>query len=102
MISYNSSVPDGRLCVPLTPLSGTCTGSVVPASTTACLIDSTLAAGPRGYTFTAPGTSGGSCVGNPRDYEHYGRAGSAQSRMLWCAPNTAGISTCVGTETPLQ
>src|SRR5208282_5361168 len=60
MISYNSSYPTVGFATNLGQLTGTCTGSVVPTSTNACLIDSTLAGGTKsGYTFTAAGTSGG-------------------------------------------
>src|ERR1035437_10864487 len=60
MISYNSSYPTVGFASNLTALTGTCTGAVVPTSTSACLIDTTLAAGTKsGYRFTVAGTSGG-------------------------------------------
>ena len=43
----------------LTALAGTCTGSTVPTSTSACLIDSVLESGTKsGYTFVLQGVSG--------------------------------------------
>src|ERR1035441_7075836 len=64
MISYNSSYATVGFAANLGQLTGTCTGAVVPTSTNACLIDSTLAGGgKRGYKFTAAGAAGGPCVG---------------------------------------
>jgi type IV pilus assembly protein PilA len=54
MISYNSSYPTVGFAANLANLTGTCTGAVLPTSTGACLIDTTLAAGTKsGYTFLA-------------------------------------------------
>jgi type IV pilus assembly protein PilA len=67
MISYDSSYPTVGFAANLTALGGTCTGTVVPSSATACLIDSQLASGSKsGYTFAATGTSGSYITyGNP-------------------------------------
>jgi prepilin-type N-terminal cleavage/methylation domain-containing protein len=67
MISYNSSYPTVGFAANLGALGGTCTGTVVPSSATACLIDSQLATGTKsGYTFVATGTSGSYITyGNP-------------------------------------
>src|SRR5271170_2823872 len=42
-ISYNSAYPTVGFASTLASLSGTCTGTVIPTSATACLIDSQLA-----------------------------------------------------------
>jgi type IV pilus assembly protein PilA len=67
MISYNSAYPTVGFAADLAALGGTCTGTVTPASNTACLIDSQLASGTKsGYTFAATGTSGSYITyGNP-------------------------------------
>jgi len=56
MITYNSTYPTVGFAASLTVLGGV--APCTPSSTTACLIDSVLAAGTKsGYTFTAaPGT----------------------------------------------
>src|ERR1035438_8005581 len=54
MISYNSSYPTVGFATALSNLGGSCTGSTVPTSASACLIDATLAGGTKsGYTFKA-------------------------------------------------
>ena len=67
MISFNSSYPTVGFAANLAALGGACTGTVVPGSSTACLIDSQLATGTKsGYTFVATGTSGSYITyGNP-------------------------------------
>jgi prepilin-type N-terminal cleavage/methylation domain-containing protein len=109
-ISYNSAYPTVGFAAALSNLSGTCTGTVIPSSTTACLIDSQLASGIKsGYTFTVTASGGP----------------PASSYMAWANPqavNTTGVrsfcsvadavvrytntgtamTTCAGTETPLQ
>ena len=109
MISYNSSYPTVGFAANLSTLGGTCTGATVPTSATACLIDSTLAAGTKsGYTFNAAG-SGGSpastyvAYGNPLTSNSTGVRSfcSVQDAVVRVA-GTAAVSTCAGTETPLQ
>ena len=106
MISYNSSYPTVGFASTLTQLSGTCTGSVVPTSTTACLIDSTLAGGTKsGYTFTASGTSGGYAAwANPVTLNTTGVNSfcSVADAVVRNAGQSGSISTCAGTETPIQ
>ncbi|MFZ0477826.1 MAG: prepilin-type N-terminal cleavage/methylation domain-containing protein [Terriglobales bacterium] len=51
-IAYNSAYPTVGFAVSLSNLAGSCTGTTVPTSTSACLIDSVLAAGQKsGYSF---------------------------------------------------
>src|SRR5271163_4635514 len=51
-ISYNSAYPTVGFAATLANLSGTCTGTVIPTSATACLIDSQLATATKsGYSF---------------------------------------------------
>ncbi len=58
-ISYETAYATVGFAATLSALTGTCTGSTVPSSTSACLIDSALASGTKsGYTFTLQGVSG--------------------------------------------
>ncbi len=104
MISYNSSYPTVGFAANLTALTGTCTGSVVPTSTSACLIDTTLASGTKsGYTFNAAGTSSGYAVwATPTQVNTTGVRGFCSVADAVVRTNTAPVTTCAGTETPLQ
>ena len=105
MISYNSSYPSVGFAANLTTLTGTCTGSVLPTSTNACLIDTTLAAGTKsGYTFNAAGTSSGYAAwASPLTINTTGVNSfcSVSDAVVREIPGTS-VSTCAGTETPLQ
>ena len=62
-ISYNTTYATVGFAATLTALAGTCTGTVVPSSTSACLIDSDLESGTKsGYNFTLQGVSGAPAV----------------------------------------
>jgi prepilin-type N-terminal cleavage/methylation domain-containing protein len=104
MISYNSSYPTVGFAANLTALTGTCTGTVVPTSTSACLIDSTLASGTKsGYSFVAAGTTSGYAVwANPQHVNTTGVRAFCSVADAVVRTNTAGITTCAGSETPLQ
>ena len=104
MISYNSSYPTVGFAANLTALTGTCTGAVVPTSTSACLIDSTLAGGLKsGYNFTAAGASGGYAAwATPVTVNTTGVRGFCSVADAVVRTTTATASTCAGTETPLQ
>ena len=104
MISYNSSYPTVGFAANLNALTGTCTGTVVPSSTSACLIDTTLASGTKsGYTFAAAGSSAGYAVwANPQHVNTTGVRAFCSVADAVVRTNTAGISTCAGSETPLQ
>ena len=57
-ISYYSSYPTVGYASTLSALAGTCTGTTVPTSASACLIDSVLAGGVKsGYSFAISNTS---------------------------------------------
>jgi prepilin-type N-terminal cleavage/methylation domain-containing protein len=58
-ISYNTTYATVGFAANLTALAGTCTGSNIPTSSNACLIDSVLESGIKsGYSFTLQGVSG--------------------------------------------
>jgi len=58
-ISYNTTYATVGYAGTLTSLAGSCTGSTVPTSSSACLIDSDLASGTKsGYSFALQGVSG--------------------------------------------
>jgi type IV pilus assembly protein PilA len=110
MISYNSSYPTVGFASTLASLGGTCTGTTVPTSTSACLIDSTLATGSKsGYTFGF-----GAGTGTPvttyavwADAQSENSTGvrafcSVQDAVVRVASTSATVATCAGTETPLQ
>ena len=106
MISYISSYPSVGFAANLTTLTGTCTGSVLPTSTNACLIDTALAAGTKsGYTFNAAGTSSGYAAWaspltiNTTGVNSFCSVADAVVREI---PGGVAVSTCAGTETPLQ
>ena len=105
MISYNSSYPTVGFASNLGTLGGSCTGTTVPTSATACLIDSQLASGTKsGYTFQAAGLSGSYYVyGNPVTSNSTGVNSfcSIQDAVVR-KTGTSAITSCVGTETPLQ
>jgi type IV pilus assembly protein PilA len=109
MISYNSSYPTVGFATALSNLGGSCTGSTVPTSASACLIDATLAGGTKsGYTFKAA-ASGSSPAGayyayaNPLTSNSTGVRSfcSIQDAVVRVA-GTSAVSTCAGTESPLQ
>jgi prepilin-type N-terminal cleavage/methylation domain-containing protein len=100
-ISYNSAFPTvgfGNL----TALAGTtCTP---PNSTSACLIDTTLAAGTKsGYSFHAV-ASGGSYAAwtNPVTANQTGNRSFCSIADAVVRFSTASLSSCAGTEGPLQ
>jgi type IV pilus assembly protein PilA len=108
MISYNSSYPTVGYATNLSVLGGTCTGAVIPTTTAACLIDSTLAAGTKsGYTFRMA-ASGGPPSGTYYAYANPLTQNTTGVRSFCSAPDavvryaTAAMTTCVGNETPLQ
>jgi type IV pilus assembly protein PilA len=108
MISYNSSYPTVGYAASLSVLGGTCTGTIIPTTAAACLIDSTLAGGTKsGYTFKMAG-SGGPPSGTYYAYANPLTQNSTGVRSFCSAPDvvirysTVAMTTCVGTETPLQ
>ena len=106
MVSYNSAYPSVGYATDLTALTGTCTGGVVPTSTNACLIDTTLASGTKsGYTFAAAGTSGGYAAwANPVTLNTTGVNSfcSVADAVVRNAGQSGSVGSCAGTETPIQ
>jgi hypothetical protein len=109
MISYNSTYPTVGFAANLSTLGGSCAGSTVPTSSSACLIDSTLAGGTKsGYTFVA--TASGSApagtyytYGNPLTSNSTGvRSFCSVQDAVVRVTGTSAVNTCAGTETPLQ
>src|ERR1700693_2771166 len=107
-ISYNSAYPSVGFAADLPTLSGSCTGSTLPTSAAACLIDSQLASGTKsGYTFTATAASGTTApsyvaFANPQSCNTTGLASFCSVADAVVRYSTASLSTCAGTETPLQ
>ena len=67
-VAYNSAYPTVGFATSLPTLAGSCTGATTPSSTSACLIDTVLAAGSKsGYTFNL--TNGGSTATPQGSYE---------------------------------
>jgi len=70
-VAYNSAFPTVGFAVALNNLAGTCTGSTVPTSTSACLIDNVLGASntttKSGYSFSL--SNGGSTTTPQGAYE---------------------------------
>jgi type IV pilus assembly protein PilA len=104
-ISYNSAYPTVGFASNLTTLSGTSCSP--PTSTGACLIDTQLSSGLKsGYTFAM------SASGSPAS--NYSASGSPQTANTtgvrsFCSVadavvrySTAALTSCAGTETPLQ
>ena len=104
-ISYNSAYPTVGFAG-LSALAGTtCTP---PTSASACLIDTTLAAGTKsGYSFSAV-ASGSSPAGsyatwaNPITPNQTGNRSFCSTADAVVRSSTSALSTCAGTETPLQ
>jgi prepilin-type N-terminal cleavage/methylation domain-containing protein len=106
MISYNSSYPTVGYAANLTAL--TSNGCSPPDSTQACLIDTQLASGTKsGYSFVAA-SSGSSPAGS-----YYAAASPLTANQTgvrsFCSVadavvrySTAALTSCAGTETPLQ
>ena len=105
MVSYNSAYPSVGYATNLTALTGNCT-SVVPTSDSACLIDTALAGGSKsGYTFAAAGTSGSYATwANPVTLNSTGVNSfcSIADAVVRNAGQSGSVSTCAGTETPIQ
>jgi prepilin-type N-terminal cleavage/methylation domain-containing protein len=103
-IAFNSSFPTVGYASALSNLAGTCTGSTIPTSASACLIDSVLGAGIKnGYSFTVTGSfSGYSSWTNPVSVNLTGVRSFCSTADAIVRSNSASLSTCAGTEGPLQ
>jgi type IV pilus assembly protein PilA len=108
MISYNSSYPTVGFAANLVTLGPGGVSSACPTpptSAVACLIDGQLASGTKsGYNFGAAGTTGNYAAwGSPMTANSTGVrsfCSIADAVVRFVASGT--ISTCAGTETPLQ
>ena len=107
-ISYNSAYPTVGFASTLASLSGTCTGTVIPTSATACLIDSQLATGTKsGYSFNVSVTGTNPATNyavwtNPLTQNTTGVRSFCSIADAVVRYNTAAMTTRAGTETPLQ
>jgi prepilin-type N-terminal cleavage/methylation domain-containing protein len=104
-ISYYSNYPTVGFASVLNRLSGTCTGTSVPSSAGSCMIDTTLGAGSKsGYSFSVSGsTSGYSAWTNPVGPNTTGVNSFCSVQDAVVRKTGAGaISSCAGTEPPLQ
>jgi type IV pilus assembly protein PilA len=111
-VTYNSTYPTIGFAASLTNLTGTCTGTVVPTSTSACLIDTVLAGGTKsGYSFTM-GSYGGTPAGsyeadaaptsaNQTGVRYFCSNADAVVRYSTSAAFTGG-GNCTTAGTPLQ
>jgi prepilin-type N-terminal cleavage/methylation domain-containing protein len=100
-ISYNSAYPTVGFAA-LTSLAGTtCTP---PVSTSACLIDTTLAGGTKsGYSFNAVASAGGYAAwANPLTANQTGNRSFCSIADAVVRSSPTSLSTCAGTEAPLQ
>ena len=108
MISYNSSYPTVGFAanlVTLGPGSVTAACPTPPTSATACLIDGQLASGTKsGYNFSAVGTTGNYAAwGTPITVNSTGvRSFCSIADAVVRYVASGAVSTCAGTETPLQ
>jgi len=109
-ISYNSVYPTVGFAANLAHLAGTCTGTVIPATNASCLIDSQLATGTKsGYSFVMTGGTGTPSAtylqyANPLNVNTTGvRSFCSVADAVVRYTNTGtAMTTCAGTETPLE
>jgi prepilin-type N-terminal cleavage/methylation domain-containing protein len=107
-ISYNSAYPTVGFSSTLAALSGSCTGTTVPTSAGACLIDTQLSSGTKsGYKFALSGVSGTpasayQAIATPLAPNQTGVRYFCSFADAVVRYNAALITTCDGTQTPLQ
>jgi type IV pilus assembly protein PilA len=107
-ISYNSTYPSVGFASTLTDMAGTSCAGTAPTSNSACLIDSALGAGTKsGYLFAISGVSGTPAaaynfVASPVGVNQTGVRYFCSFADAVVRSNSASISTCDGTVTPLQ
>jgi prepilin-type N-terminal cleavage/methylation domain-containing protein len=108
MISYYSGYPSVGFAANLVTLGPGGVSSACPTpptSATACLIDGQLASGTKsGYTFGAAGTTGSYAAwGSPTGQNSTGvRAFCSVADAVVRYISVGPVTTCAGTETPLQ
>jgi len=111
-IAYNSVYPTVGFSANLTNLTGTCTGTVVPTSASACLIDTVLAGGTKdGYSFTTANYGGTPAGGYETDASP---TTANQTGVRYFCSNADGVvrygtsaaftgnGNCMATGAPLQ
>jgi prepilin-type N-terminal cleavage/methylation domain-containing protein len=111
-VAYNSAYPTVGFATTLTNLTGTCSGTTTPTSTSACLIDATLAGGTKsGYSFAldnggststpqgAYSMDGGPISPNQTGVRYF--CSAADGVVRYGASSFSG-ATCQSTGTPLQ
>jgi type IV pilus assembly protein PilA len=106
-ISYNSAYPTVGFAAGLVNLGPGGVGTscpIPPTSTASCLIDGQLASGTKsGYKFIAPGTAGTYvAVASPTTANQTGNRSFCSVTDAVVRYSTAALTTCAGTETPLQ
>src|ERR1700704_3540128 len=107
-ISYNSAYPTVGFANGLSLLAGSCTGTTLPTSAAACLIDTQLASGSKsGYTFASaasgsPILSNYYAFANPQTQNTTGVRSFCSTADAVVRYTTATLATCAGSETPLQ
>jgi type IV pilus assembly protein PilA len=107
-ISYNSAYPTVGYASSLATLGGVCTGSTVPTSTSACLIDGALQSGTRsGYTFLVKNVSGSpagtyNVMGSPVLTGYSGNRNFCSYDDAVVRVSMSAIATCDGTVSPQQ
>ena len=107
MISYNSAYPTVGFAAALVNLGPGGVSTACPApptSTASCFIDGQLASGTKsGYTFVATGTSGNYVAyTNPISQNSTGVRSFCSIADAVVRSSATSLSTCAGTETPLQ
>ncbi len=108
MISYNSAYPTVGYAANLASLSGSGSSCSPPTTTTACLIDTQLASGTKsGYSFGAVGSGGPPSgiyyvVGAPLKPNQTGVRSFCSVADAVIRYSTAALTSCAGTESPLQ
>jgi len=110
-VAYNSAYPTVGFANGLSALTGTCTGTVIPTSAAACLIDTTLAGGTKsGYSFVMA-SSGGPPAGayetdaqpttpNQTGVRYF--CSNADGVVRYGSAAFTGGSNCTAAGTPLQ
>ena len=107
-ISYNSAYPTVGYSSTLANLSGSCAGTTVPTSTSACLIDTQLSSGTKsGYKFTLSGVTGTpastyQAIATPLTVNQSGVRYFCSFADAVVRYNPAAIATCDTTSNPLQ
>jgi type IV pilus assembly protein PilA len=103
-ISYNSAYPTVGFAAALTNLGGTGAQCTPPTTANGCLIDSQLASGTKsGYSFVMAGSSSSySAVATPLTANQTGVRNFCSIADAVVRYSSAAITTCAGTESPLQ